>query len=124
MAIPASTTFPEALDANRNLFLVHDSLRIVLAEDYEPGDTSLVVYKNDEMMLKFPVSGIITLTEQCSDAEDRAVSFFYDKRDLTGFQGIEILPGFNDVAKPKDIQRDHERHGVAPRSPERRPDRH
>ena len=103
MAIPASTTFPEALDANRNLFLVHDSLRIVLAEDYEPGDTSLVVYKNDEMMLKFPVSGIITLTEQCSDAEDRAVSFFYDKRDLTGFQGIEILPGFNDVAKPKDI---------------------
>jgi len=103
MTIPTASTYPETLDANRNLFLVHDSLRIVLAEDYSPGDTSIVVYKDDATMLKFPPSGLITLTEQCSDPEDRAISFFYDKRDLTGFQGLELIPGFTDVAKPKDI---------------------
>lgn len=101
--IPTSSDYPEAFDSNRNLFLVHDSLRVVLAQDYTPGDTSIVVYPDDTTMLKFPPSGIVTLTEQCSNVEDRAISFFYNTRDLTGFQGLELIPGFEDVVKPKDI---------------------
>lgn len=103
MTIPTSSAYPVAFDGNRNLFLVHDSLRVTLAQDYNPGDTSIVVYPDDTTMLKFPPSGIVTLTEQCSDPEERAISFFYNTRDLTGFQGLELIPGFPDVVKPKDI---------------------
>jgi hypothetical protein len=66
MTIPASSTFPEAMDDDNNLFLVHDSLRVRLAEDYNPGDTFVEVEGDPEVMLKFPPTGIITLTEQCS----------------------------------------------------------
>jgi PKD repeat protein len=100
---PTSSNYPTTFDGNRNLFLVHDSLRVTLAQDYNPGDTSIVVYPDDATMLKFPPSGIVTLTEQCSDPEDRAISFFYNTRDLTGFQGIELITGFTDVIKPKNI---------------------
>ena len=101
--IPSSSDFPTAFDSNRNLFLVHDSLRVTLAEDYNPGDTSIVVYTNDETMQKFPPTGIITLTEQCSNPEDRAISFFYGSRNLIGFQLLEKLSNFNDNVKPKNI---------------------
>lgn len=101
--IPRSSLYPTEFDGNRNLFVVHDSLRVVLAQDYTPGDTSIVIYPDDATMLKFPPSGIVTLTEQCSNPEDRAISFFYNTRDLQGFQGLEVIPGFTDVVKPKDI---------------------
>jgi PKD repeat protein len=101
--IPTASNYPNAFDTNRNLFLVHDSLRVTLAEDYSPGDTKIVVYPDDVTMLKFPPSGIITLTEQCSNPEERAISFFYNTRDLTGFQGLELITGFTDTAKPKNI---------------------
>lgn len=103
MTIPASTNYPDSFDGNRNLFLVHDGLRLVLAEDYSPGDTSITVFKNDLMMNNFPPSGLITLTEQCSDAEDRAISFFYDSHTDTTFDGLELLPGFNDLSKLANI---------------------
>lgn len=103
MSIPLASFYPESLDNNRNLFLTHDSLRVTLAETYRPGDTRIVVYPNPDTLVKFPPSGLITLTEQCSDIEDRVVSFFYNKRTLTGFEGLEVLPGFNNTLKPKDI---------------------
>ncbi len=101
--IPTSSTYPDAFDGNRNLFLVHDGLRVVLSQDYNPGDKSILVYPNNAMLRAFPPSGIITLTEQCSDAPDRAISFFYNTVNLTGFQGLELLPGFTDSVKPQDI---------------------
>jgi PKD repeat protein len=95
--------FPTSFDGNRNLFLVHDGLRLVLAADYNPGDTSITVHKNDLMMNNFPPSGLITLTEQCSEAEERAISFFYSSHTDTTFDGIEILPEFTDGVKPANI---------------------
>lgn len=101
MTIPTSSNFPTDLDTDSNLCEVHDSLRVRLAEDYLPGDTAITVIGDEETMRRFPDTGIITLTEQCSDADVRATSFFYGLRTLTTFEQLEILPGFEDVAKPK-----------------------
>lgn len=102
MTIP-SITYPDTIDTNQNLFLVSDGLRVKLAEDYNPGDTSITVLADETIMRNFNSTGIITLTEQCSDPEDRAISFYYSSRTLTTFDGLELLPGFNDVPKYKDI---------------------
>lgn len=103
--IPTSSLYPEQLDSETNLFLVHDSLRAVLLEDYNPGDTSIKVETNFEVADRLPPTGLITLTEQCSDIDERAISFFYNDWDVeTGvFSGLEILPTFKDVFKPKKI---------------------
>lgn len=98
-----SSFFPEAFDTNDNLYQVADSLRVKLAEDYNPGDTIITIIGSEEMMRRFSNTGIITLTEQCSDAEFRAISFSYTTRTLTTFEGLQLLPGFTDIVKPKFI---------------------
>jgi len=100
------SNYPEILDTDENLFLVHDSLRLKLLEDYNPGDTSITIDnggENSSLMARFPDTGIITLTEQCSNIDLRAISFFYSSKTDTTFEGLEILPGFTDVIKPKFI---------------------
>lgn len=102
MTIP-SITFPDALDTTNTLYEVHDGLRVRLAEDYEPGDTKITIFGDEEIIRRFPDTGLITLTEQCSEAENRAISFYYGVRTLTTFEELELLDGFTDVAKPKNI---------------------
>ena len=101
--IPTSSNYPETLDTDENLFLVHDALRVELTEDYDPGDTSITVLAEVGMMDRFPTNGIITLTEQCSDPELRATSFWYASHTDTTFDDLEIMPGFDDVFKPKKL---------------------
>ncbi len=95
-----SSKYPEEFDSDDNLFLVHDALRVKLLEDYNPEtDTSITVFGDTS---KFPPTGIITLTEQCSDIENRAVSFYYTSRTETTFDGLILLDGFdNSIVKPK-----------------------
>ena len=104
MTIPSVTSsFPTSLDGDNNLYLVHDSLRVVLTEDYKPGDTSILIYDDSGIMAFFPPTGVITLTEQCSDIDERAISLYYSSRTDTSFDGLELLPTFNDVLKPKNF---------------------
>jgi PKD repeat protein len=105
MTIPSSTLYPTALDSNTNLFEVHDSLRMKLAEDYNPGDTSIIVETDIVTSAIMPQTGLITLTEQCSDVDLRAISFFYTAWDSTNniISGLELLPTFTDNIKPKRI---------------------
>jgi len=105
MPIPESSNYPEAFDTEDNLYLVHDGLRIVLSDDYTPGDTSITVQDDDDgtIMATFPDTGLITLTEQQSDIDERAISFYYSSKTDTTFDGLILLPGFDDVAKPKTI---------------------
>lgn len=103
MTIPSTTSYPQSIDTDTTLFLVHDALRLKLVKDYNPGDVSITVEENADIMEKFPSTGVITLTEQCSDPEERAISFFYNSKTDTAFTGLELLPGFNDVVKYKNI---------------------
>lgn len=103
MTIPLSINYPEAFDDDNNLFLVHDSLRVKLADDYIPGMTSIEIIDEDNIMFKFPPTGIITLTEQCSEPEERAVSLFYGSKTDSTFDDLELMPGFVDYAKPKNL---------------------
>lgn len=104
MTIPSVTSnYPESLDTDANLYLVHDSLRVKLAEDYTPGDTSITIYDEDNVMSYFPPTGIITLTEQCSDVDERAISLHYSSTTSTTFSGLELLPKFPSVSKPKNF---------------------
>lgn len=102
MTIPG-INYPTELDTKQNLFFVTDGLRVTLAEDYNPGDTSVFIVGDEDIIRSFDSTGIITLTEQCSDPELRAISFYYSSRTLTSFDGLEILPGFVDVVKPKNV---------------------
>jgi hypothetical protein len=97
------SNYPTSIDTGNELYTVHDSLRLKLAEDYEPGDTFITVEPNPTIMALFPTTGIITLTEQCSEAELRAISFFYSGTTATTFTGLQLLPTFVDVAKPKRL---------------------
>lgn len=104
MTVPTTSTFPEVFDTDSNLFFVRDGLRVKLTEDYNPGDTSITV--DDVAMLTiFPETGIITLTEQCSDIDKRALSFYYTEIDTTNgtIGGLELRDGFVDCIKPKGI---------------------
>lgn len=98
-----TSNFPDSFDTNVNLYQVADSLRLVLAEDYNPGDTVITVYEDETVMRRFNNTGIITLTEQCSDPEVRALSFSYTSRTLTTFEGVQVLDGFTATIKPKNI---------------------
>lgn len=100
MTIPTASNYPNRFDDDTNLYEVHDSLRVRLANDYNIGDSSITVFGDTS---NFPETGIITLTEQCSDIELRAISFFYGSRTENTFNNLEMLPGFVDVVKPKLI---------------------
>jgi len=101
--IPQPTYYPSSLDTDDNLFLVHDSLRVRLLEDYNPGDTSIQIEGDEETISRFPATGIITLTEQCSEVDKRAISFYYGSRTSSSFDKLEKIPEFEDVVKPKKI---------------------
>jgi len=101
--IPNPTNFPNFLDTDDNLFLVHDSLRLRLVEDYNPGDKSIIVEGYQGILATFPDTGIITLTEQCSEIDKRAISFYYGSKTSNSFGDLELLPEFEDVIKPKKI---------------------
>jgi hypothetical protein len=105
MTIPKSTLYPSEYDSDNNLFLVKDALRVRLLEDYKPGDKSILVEGDEEVIRRFPPSGVITLTEQCSDIDFRAVSLHYSSRTTGSFDGLELLPEFRDFdsVKPKRI---------------------
>jgi hypothetical protein len=109
------SNYPENFDTNQNLYLVHDYLRLKLAEDYTPGDYRIYVTGNKSVMSSFPNAiqggGVITLIDQCDEVQNRAISFRYTARttnDLLDtvnpwyFEGIEILENFNDVKKYKN----------------------
>lgn len=99
MTLPV-TLYPDQLDTTTTLFDPKDSLRVTLLEDYLPGQTIITV---DGDVSDWSPDGIITLTEQRSDIDQRAVSFFYTARSGNEFSGLELYPGFEDVAKPKSI---------------------
>lgn len=93
--------FPNNLDDNNNLFLVHDSLKVTLSEDYNPSDNVIIV---DGDISNFPENGIITLTEQYSSINDRTISFYYLEKIENGFKGLTPLSGFKDnVVKKKGL---------------------
>lgn len=93
MAIP-EITFPVTLDTDNNLYFVRDSLKIPLAKDYTPGDKFIFVANDFIQLNRFPETGIITLTENCSEPTDRAVSFYYGSRNvnLAYFTDLTVLP--------------------------------
>lgn len=103
--IPKPSNFPISFDNDTNLFLVHDSLRVRLMEDYNPGDTSILIEGDEKTIEKFPSNGIITLTEQCSDIDRRALSFYYNSRTSSSFDELELLPEFKglEISKPKKL---------------------
>lgn len=104
MTIPASSSYPEKMDDDDNLFLVRDSLRMRLSEDYKKGDSTIYVEGEQIVMDKFPPTGIITLTEQCGDIDERALSFYYSsvtKTEPYSFGGLEVLPEFADMDSSK-----------------------
>lgn len=98
-----SSNYPTVIDTNQNLFAVNDNLRVQLIEDYNPGDTTIFVLGNETTMRSFNATGIITLTDQCNSPENRAISFYYGSRTLTTFDELQLLPGYEDVAKPKNF---------------------
>ena len=98
-----SSNYPCVLDTDANLYLVHDSLRVLLIEDYNPGDTTITVFDENNLLPIWPATGFITLTEQCSDIDERAISFYYDTVTSSGFSGLVLLPGFIDIIKPANI---------------------
>lgn len=105
MTIPTASNFPGALDDNENLFWVHDALRLRLVEDYAVGDSTLQVQGNSIVVAIIPPTGIITLTDQCSDLDKRAISFHYGSFNSATlvFSDIDLLEEFEDVPKPKRI---------------------
>jgi PKD repeat protein len=98
MTIPKASLFPTSFDTDKELLLVHDSLRVRLLEDYKPGDKIIYIEGDNSF---FPATGYITLTEQCNEASLRALTFYYSTKTDTTFEGLELLPEFTDVAKPK-----------------------
>ncbi len=98
--IPTAPRYPDSFDDTDNLYLVHDSLRVVLLEDYLPGQTSIEVSGD---ITNFPLTGIITLTEQQSEIDKRAISLYYGEKTTTGFAQLELMPGFTDYAKSKTV---------------------
>jgi PKD repeat protein len=104
MALP-TVAYPAASDSNLTLYSVKDTLSLSLAKDYMPGDSVIYVEQNQAIMDLFPNVGIITLTEQCSEPELRAVSFYYDTKDTTNFSfsNLTILPETPDSEKRSGI---------------------
>jgi PKD repeat protein len=102
MSIP-SVVYPDQYDTTTTLYNAVDALVITLAKDYNPNDTTIFVTVNPYIMSRFPETGIITLTENCSDPALRAVSFYYGTKNNEGFffTDLTILPETPDSYKPK-----------------------
>src|SRR5208283_3530979 len=99
------SNYPNNIDSNQNLFTLHDSLRLTLAEDYNPGDVVLYTTGDPNVFANFPQIGYITLTDQCNDAEFKAISFSYSSTTLVSstsftFNDIQVLPNSSNIAKP------------------------
>lgn len=105
MVLPTVPRFPDEFDGDDNLYLVHDALRLRLVEDYEPGNTTIKGDGTLEVISRIPPAGQITLTEQCSDIDERAISFYYTTFDPASvvFSGLTLLSEFADVSKPKRV---------------------
>lgn len=113
MTIPTAPNYPESLDNDTNLYTVHDALRCRLIVDYNPGDSSIYASGDILTTSKFPTTGIITLTEQCSEIDERAISLYYSGYTLGSittsgerlitFTGLEVLPEFLETVKPKEL---------------------
>lgn len=105
MALPTSSNFPDSFDSDDNLFAVQDGLRLRLIEDYEAGDSTIQTEGDPFIIAAMPPKGIITLTEQCSDLDKRAISFYYETFDplTVVFSDLSILDGFTDVTKLKRV---------------------
>jgi len=105
MAIPTAPLYPDQFDNDTNLYHVHDSIRLRLREDFNPGDTVVKAFGDPFVIARMPESGRITLTEQCSELDTRAVSYHYTTFDPLNveFSGLTVLPGFTEIAKPKSI---------------------
>jgi PKD domain len=97
--------YPNSFDSDTNLYAVSDAINLTLAEDYNPGDSSITVTGNTTTMSRIPATGLITLTEQCSDPKKRAITFSYTEVNTTTgvFTGITLRPGFPDVFKPNTV---------------------
>ena len=96
-------TFPTTLDTETNLYVVKDSAYLVLVKDYNPGDTTITVELDTQKTLLFPPTGIITLTEQCSDPQYRGLSFYYGSRTNTVFSDLTIINPELDHYKPSRV---------------------
>lgn len=105
MPVPTAPNFPNSFDSDLNLYLVHNCLRLRLAEDYQVGDTEIQATGDPFIVNRIPATGIITLTEQCSEIDKRATSFHYGSFNRTDmvFSDLDILDGFEDVPKPKRV---------------------
>ena len=95
-----SIQFNTNYDTDTTLYVVKDSAYLVLSKDYNPGDTTITVELDTEKTTLFPDTGIITLVEQCSDPQYRAVSFYYTSRTDTVFSGLTRLSNTPDSYKP------------------------
>ena len=96
--------YPNSIDSEITLYTVRDSAYLVLASDYTPGDSTIQVEFDAEKTNLFPATGIITLTEQCSDPEERAVSFYYTSFSGNTFSGLTLLSGFeNNQIRPSRL---------------------
>lgn len=103
MTLPTAPLYPEEFDSDDNLYLVHDSLRLRLLNDYNPGDLTIVGEGDGVVIARMPPTGQITLTEQCSDLKLRAISFHYGSfdPDTATFSDLTLRDGFTDSFKPK-----------------------
>ena len=101
MTLPIVPLYPTNFDSDTNLYVVHDSLRLTLLNDYNPGDSKIYATGSPVVISRIPPTGQITLTEQCSDLKDRAISFYYTAFDPTTaeFSGLTLLPEFTDSQK-------------------------
>ena len=103
--IPTASNYPTTFDDDKNLFLVHDAIRLRLVKDYNPKDKTIEAEGEVLIAALMPPTGIITLTEQCSDIDKRALSFHYGAFDSSTliFSDLDILEGFDDTQKLKRI---------------------
>jgi PKD repeat protein len=101
MTIPTVPLFPDEFDSDENLYLVHDSLRLRLLQDYNPGDKTVLAEGDFLTIARIPPNGCITLTEQCSEVPDRAVTLHYGAFDpeTVTFSDLEVLPSSPNVIK-------------------------
>lgn len=94
------SVYPESFDSDTNLYLVRDKLKLRLLVDYNPGDEEIFV-DDLEIFSKFPPTGILTLTDFCSDTSYKAISFRYFQKTNNSFTQLERLEETPDSFKPK-----------------------